>query len=579
MNKTIRFLFFFALLMGARTLWAEVEDKFSADPRAYWHYACALYAQQMQDSSRSLVEFDQAARYDSTSPTIHDRLAYHYYVEGLEYKTEEELQKSIRLKPNNVQPRLLLANLLATQGEFGKAQKEYSKILEIDPSNIEARYYLAGVLANENRLEDALQTYQQILTANPKSSNVYYNMGLIYTRGNQASKAEEAFKKSIEIDPELEPAYTSLALVYELDQKPKEAIGVYEALTKINPNNAQTFLALGELYYGQKDPAQALKAFENYAKLNPKDSSVYDYIGLCYFGLKQYPQSIGAFLKLLEAQPTNALVRFRLSAVYEQMNDYTKAEEQVKAIVDNDDKSVDGWVRLAVLYDKEKKDDLTEKTVTESLKANPGHPELILMQGMLYQEKNRLPEAEVNYRKVVAAELAFKAKQHSDYNLGSLTQAYFNLAVILDKQNRFDEAMETMKKVIQVQPDNADAYNYIGYSYADKGQRLDEAQKYVETAVKLDSENSYYLDSLGWVYYRQGKTTEAKEQFTKALKFLRPEKHKDDAVIYDHLAEVYLKLEQKPEALSQWEKAAELDPDNKSYIDKLQKNKDSIGSR
>ena len=207
-------------VFSAGSLKAQDED-LVFDPRAYWHFACALYAQALQDEGRATVEFDQAARYDPTSATIHDRLASHYYVEGLEYKTEEELQKSIKLEPGNVQTRLLLANLFTSQDEYGKAQKEYDEILKMDPSNIEAQYYLAGVLANQNRIDDALLAYQKILDVNPKTAGVYYNMGLIYTRANQVSKAEEAFKKAIEIDPTLEQAYTSLGLVYELDQSPK----------------------------------------------------------------------------------------------------------------------------------------------------------------------------------------------------------------------------------------------------------------------------------------------------------------------------------------------------------------------
>lgn len=556
--------------LGAGSLRAQDED-LSVDPRAYWHFACALYAQALQDSGRATVEFDQAARYDPTSPIIHDRLASHYYVEGLEYKTEEELQKSIKLEPNNIQTRLLLANLFASQGEYGKAQKEYEKILEIDTANIEARYYLAGVLANQNRIDDALLAYQKILDVNPKTAGVYYNMGLIYTRANQVTKAEQAFKKAIEIDPTLEQAYTSLGLVYELDQKPKDAIDTYEALTKVAPGKAQTFLALGELYYNEKDNTKALEAFLTYAKLDPKDSAVYDYIGLCYYGLKDNAKAVESFQKLLESQPTNALVHFRLSAVYEDMKDFADAEDQVKVILANDSKSVDAWVRLGILYDKENKKDLTRKTIADGLKANPDHPELVLMKAMFAQEEDNLTEAEPEYRKVIQSELMFKNKQQVDYNLGTLAQAYFNLATILDKENRFDEAMDTMKKVIQVQPDNAEAFNYIGYSYADKNQNLGDAEKYVETAMKLDPNNSYYLDSLGWVFYRQSRFTEAKDTFDKALKLLPEKKEKDDAVIFDHLAETEIKLGQTDDAVAQWKQAVELDPDNKDFAAKLQK--------
>jgi tetratricopeptide (TPR) repeat protein len=280
---------------------------------------------------------------------------------------------------------------------------------------------------------------------------------------------------------------------------------------------------------------------------------------------------VASFQTLLESQPTNALVHFRLSAVYEDMKDFENAEDQMKAILANDNKSVDAWVRLGILYDKEDKKDLTQKTIADGLKANPDHPELVLMKAMFAQEQGDLTEAEPDYRKVIQSELVFKNKQQADYNLGTLSQAYFNLATILDKESKFDDAMDNMKKVIQVQPDNAEAFNYIGYSYADKGKNLGDAEKYVETALKLDPDNSYYLDSLGWVFYREGRFDQAKDSFDKAIKLLPEKKEKDDAVIFDHLAETDLKTNHPDDAVAQWKLAVQLDPDNKDFAAKLQK--------
>src|ERR1039458_139059 len=152
----VLFLLLPVLGWAAMTLEDEIRETSQVDPRALWHFANALYAQHTGDVERSLVEFQQAARYDSKSSAIHDRLAYHYYVEGMDYKSVEELQKSIELAPNNTETRLMLANLFAAQGEYGKAQKQYSQIISLDPKNTEARYYLAGVLATQNRTDDAL---------------------------------------------------------------------------------------------------------------------------------------------------------------------------------------------------------------------------------------------------------------------------------------------------------------------------------------------------------------------------------------------------------------------------------------
>jgi tetratricopeptide (TPR) repeat protein len=88
--------------------------------------------------------------------------------------------------------------------------------------------------------------------------------------------------------------------------------------------------------------------------------------------------------------------------------------------------------------------------------------------------------------------------------------------------------------------------------------------------LKLDPNNSYYLDSLGWVYFKKGLYKDAQEQLEKSIKLLKIVQ-KDDAVIYDHLAQALMKLGQTTDAVTQWKKASQLDPNNKDYSQKIQK--------
>ena len=581
------------LFFPAGVVKADIDgEELSVDPRSYWRYANALYAQRTGDSDRAAAEYEKASNYDPKSAAIHERLASLYYMEGLDYKSVEELQKARELQPNNIEIRLMLAQLFTTQGEYNKGQKEYQDILHLDPKNFEARHYLAGVFAAQNRTEDALDQYGKILEDNPAgpaAAGVYYDMGMIYTRANQAAKAEEAFKKAIDLDPELEAAYSSLGMIYELDQKPQEAVDTYEALLKVSPENAQIYLSLGQLYYNQKEDSKALEAFQNYAQRKPDDPAAEDYIGLCYFRMGQFPKAVESFQKLLDKQPANVLIRYRLAAAYDEMKDFDNEKGQLEAIlnpasgaatqqpgengptVGTGRKEVDAWVRLALLYDKQKDLAGAEKAIEDALKAVPDHPELLLVQAMLYQEKEEGLKAAPLYQKVIEMEQAYKRKQAPEYNVGTLGQAYFNLGALMDKQGKFNEAIDDMKKVVDIEPDNPDAYNYIGYSYADRGIQLDDALKFVQDAVKLDPNNSYYLDSLGWVYYRKALYPQAQEQLEKAVQFLKT-RQKDDAVIYDHLAQVLMKMGRKDDAVAQWKKALELDPANKDYAEKIQKN-------
>ena len=102
----------------------------------------------------------------------------------------------------------------------------------------------------------------------------------------------------------------------------------------------------------------------------------------------------------------------------------------------------------------------------------------------------------------------------------------------------YDAAEVEFRKVLEADPENANALNYLGYMLADRNVRLDEAQKLISKAVELDPQNGPYLDSLGWVYYRQNRLEEAAGYLQKAL---QKSSTSNDPTVHDHLGDVYFK--------------------------------------
>jgi len=119
--------------------------------------------------------------------------------------------------------------------------------------------------------------------------------------------------------------------------------------------------------------------------------------------------------------------------------------------------------------------------------------------------------------------------------------------------------METLlKKLIKLQPDNAHAYNALGYSLADRNLRLKEAHELIQKATSLAPQDPFIMDSLGWVLYRQGKLQEAREVLEKAYAL------KADAEIAAHLGEVLWRQGRHQEALELWQKAQAQAPHNET---------------
>jgi tetratricopeptide (TPR) repeat protein len=123
-----------------------------------------------------------------------------------------------------------------------------------------------------------------------------------------------------------------------------------------------------------------------------------------------------------------------------------------------------------------------------------------------------------------------------------------------ERVNKLDVMEKSIKKLIQLEPNRAEAYNALGYSLADRNIRLPEAFQLIEKALQLAPESGAILDSMGWVLFRQNKLPEALEYLQKAYK-LTP-----DAEVAVHIGEVLWKLGKTDEAKAMWRAAREKEP-------------------
>ena len=109
--------------------------------------------------------------------------------------------------------------------------------------------------------------------------------------------------------------------------------------------------------------------------------------------------------------------------------------------------------------------------------------------------------------------------------------------------------------------DFAPALNYLGYMWAEQGENLDEALIMVQRAVSLEPNNGAYLDSLGWAYFRIGRYDSAREHLERAADLVG-----DDAVVFEHLGDLYLASGDPGQAEIAYRKALELGGENRSEV-------------
>jgi tetratricopeptide (TPR) repeat protein len=141
----------------------------------------------------------------------------------------------------------------------------------------------------------------------------------------------------------------------------------------------------------------------------------------------------------------------------------------------------------------------------------------------------------------------------------------YDRAMVAEKLGKLDVLEGDLRRVIALRPDNAQAYNALGYTLADRTGRLTEAVVLLDRALALAPDDPFILDSVGWAQYRAGNLARAQEFLERAYK-ARP-----DPEIAAHLGEVMWARGQHGEAGKLWQASLQLHPQNEVLLETLRR--------
>ena len=139
---------------------------------------------------------------------------------------------------------------------------------------------------------------------------------------------------------------------------------------------------------------------------------------------------------------------------------------------------------------------------------------------------------------------------------------HYYLGSFLFRSAGLERAEPSLRRVIELDATHAPALNFLGYSLADEDVHLEEALDMVQRALEIDPWNGAYLDSLGWLFFRMGRFEEAREPLEAAARELP-----SDAVVLEHLGDLYERRGENDLAVSAWGQALENDPEDRAKIE------------
>jgi tetratricopeptide (TPR) repeat protein len=439
-----------------------------------------------------------------------------------------------------------LAGQYEQMRDYGMAAETLRRTLELAPGNIEVkRAYAQNLLLAEN-YDAALKVYNEIAAEDAKDAVAHLRISQIYRQKRDFAKAHEAAAKAMAIDPNnLEVQYNQVS-VLEAEGKTAEAIAAMNQLLASNQKRS----------YSAGERANRIILLERLALMHRNG--------------EQYDQAVETFRQIPEIDPNaGGRASAQIIETYRIAKNFSKALAEADAATKKypDDRMVRG-IRASLLADAGKADE----AVAEARKLIDGKAdrESYVTLAQIYEKTKNYAEMA---KAIDAAEKLSTDREEKE-------AIAFMRGAMLEKMKDFDAAEKEFRRVIEQNPKNASALNYLGYMLADRNVRLPEALQLIKQAVDLEPQNGAYLDSLGWVYFRMGDLENAELYLRSAV-----DRFSKDPTVHDHLGEVYYKRGKLKEAIEHWQRslqewhnasATEADP---AEIAKVQKKLDGAKVR
>jgi len=514
-------------------------------------------------------------------------------------------------------------------GQMDKALEAYRKVLNVDPGQSDLASRVAVLLIQQEDFPQAIDVLKDAIKANPNDGEPYRQLAFIYAKYlKKTDQAVDYANRAIALNPTDIDAYQRLCEIELAAGQQQKALNALDLAKKVKTNDASFWTRLGKLYAAvlftpeaQPKPEELKRVNEIFKKAVANagdDPAILKDVADYYAASQQLKEAIPLYLRVIELQPDDANAREKLATGFILTDQRGKAVELLEQIIKEHPEKYQPYDLLAQVLDDEARSLQRENRLDEakarfakvaanyeqSLLINPNHAgtylrlaELLLgplknperAVKFLAEARRRFPgapeivyylaiaqrEAKQTQRAVATFEEALREAQLDQDNEIVNAKFYFNYGVTAEQAGLYEKAADLLRRSIALDPTSAaEAYNYLGYMWADHNMHLDEAKEMIERALQIEPNNGSYLDSLGWVEFRQGKFDQALADLLRAVKNL----DREDPIVFEHIGDTYLKLQRVPEALESWQKAFALDPKNSKLAEKIESTKTMIGS-
>jgi tetratricopeptide (TPR) repeat protein len=470
------------------------------------------------------------------------------------------------------------AQLAFESRQMDKSLEAFSLWQELEPTATLPNQMLVSVMLSGGKLSEASPYVRRWLEAESKNvAEVFVQLHALLQRTPNKIAALEWLEEVAKPYPASAEAHWAVAQL-ALDANQKElALREVRQARQLQPAWGMPVMLEAQLLM-PTEPKQALASLRDFLQGQPTRKEVRLFYARALLEQKNYVESRVQFQQLLTESPGNPELAFAVALLSLQMGELGRAEKELQESLAQGKKDTDTVHYYLAQLSEAKKDDVMALAEYRLVRVGEYVFAARLREAYLLSKGAKLKEARAvlkavpvsnNQQRVtvalVEAQLLRDAKQLEASQqvlldaldkLPNHPQLLFEAAMVADKLGKIDQFEQMLRKLLQVAPDHAQAYNALGYSFLDRNVRIEEGMQLVQKAYQLEPNDAAITDSVGWGYYRLGKMDKSAEFLRKAFAL------NTDPEIAAHLGEVLWVQGNKDEAIKVWQDTLKEHPDS-----------------
>ena len=509
-------------------------------------------------------------------------------------KAVEQFERLVELEPDNPENHVGVGTLYRATEEPEKAEQSLKRALELDPGQTDAKVALAYLLLQAGKMRDGITALEEVVNSGGDDRQNLEALAAAYEQVGRFRDAAAMYARILQTRSAQSTGNEDVLRVLQrladslfLSRQFGAALKNYEALLAVDPGKAEYLLRISQIERSRENFPKAWEALERARELEPESLPVQlqainlfqaqgraeeavnaisaslestrraeyprsergqramllERLGLLKRDLDDTQGAIAAFQEIGDLVPeSKPHVAAQVVETWRSARDYPRAEQEARKAVGEFGQDFTLVELLASILADRGKTKESIQVIGKLLTNEPSDIDVLLAMAQTYARARQFE---------TASKTIDRASKLVETDRGRIS-VLFAYGSLYERAKEFDRAESKFRELLEIDPNNADALNYLGYMFADRSVHLDEAHDLIQRALDIEPDNGAFLDSLGWVYYRQNKLDLAVKFLERSLR-----QYRNDPIIHSHLGDVYFKQGRVESAKEHWRRGLE----------------------